>query len=279
MIKCPNCNQENPDGSRFCSTCGNKLEVFLTCPSCGAQVQYGSAFCPKCGKNLKGEDDGVLSGGSVVAGDVTSNSNNVTTNTYNTTSNTFNNTTNKIINFNNQTFTEVSVKCHACGKSLLQETGDAYKCAKCGENFCPDHFSLELKLCNNCRDEANRMLHSGMYDEARSYYVKAIANGTTDSDAYYYASICLLRGKRPFVQQRSTIDAIVGYMNKALMLEKKAVYYYFIAYIKYDYFEKKYLKVNPNYRVTFQTAVQNGLTQSDVSKMYSLLGVERPSCL
>lgn len=272
MIKCPNCNQENPDGSRFCSTCGNKLEVFLTCPSCGGQVAYGSAFCPLCGKNLKGQDDGVLSGGSVVAGDVTTNSNNVTTNNYNTTNNTVN-------NIYSQTIVDASIKCHACGKSLQKEAGDTYKCSKCGESFCSDHFSLELKLCSNCRDEANRLLHSRMFDEARAYYAKAIANGTTDPDAYYYAAICLLKGNRPFIQQRATIDAIVNYMNKAITLKNKAIYYYFLAYIKYDYFKKKYLNISPDYSANYKTAVLKGLTTSEVLKMYSLIGVERPSCL
>ena len=271
MIKCPNCNQENPDDSKFCSTCGKKLEVLLTCPSCGGQAAYGSAFCPHCGKNLKGLDGGMLSGNVAISGDVS-----VDTSTKIDSSTNYNNST---VNIYNQTITKSSIKCHSCGKTLLNDRGDAYKCSMCNESFCSEHFNIEMKLCSNCADEANRMLYSHMYDEARTVYEKAIANGTTDPDIYYYAAICLLKGKKAFLQQRATIDTIVKYINSALALEKKAIYLYFLAYIKYDYFERKYLNVSPDYRETFLMAVINGLTDSDINKMYSLMGVTRPSCL
>ena len=270
MIKCPSCNQENPDGSKFCSTCGKKLELFLTCPSCGGQAAYGAVFCPHCGKKLNGGGGDLLSE-SVIAGDVS-----VDTSTKIDTSTNYNNS---IVNIYNQSITETAIKCHACGKTLLNGSGAAYKCAMCGETFCSDHLNLERKLCNDCSDEAKRLLNSHMYDEARAFYESAIASGATDPDVYYYAAICLLKGKKAFVQQRTTIDTVVDYVNSALAVEAKAIYYYFLSYIKYDYFERKYLNANPDYRTTYRLAVLKGLSESEVGKMYSLMGVERPSCL
>jgi adenylate cyclase len=44
---CPNCGSENPEGFRFCGTCGHSLAV--TCSNCGAEVPEGFRFCGVCG--------------------------------------------------------------------------------------------------------------------------------------------------------------------------------------------------------------------------------------
>jgi len=45
---CPSCRAENPDGSRFCATCGVRFDA-VHCPSCGAAVVPGGRFCSSCG--------------------------------------------------------------------------------------------------------------------------------------------------------------------------------------------------------------------------------------
>lgn len=52
-MKCPKCNKEIPNNSKFCMICGSKI---LVCSSC----QYGplpsvAKYCPKCGKKLNQE--------------------------------------------------------------------------------------------------------------------------------------------------------------------------------------------------------------------------------
>jgi class 3 adenylate cyclase/predicted ATPase len=49
-MKCPKCQFENPDSAKFCSECGNKLEIH--CPECGKVNPLGSKFCNECGHNL-----------------------------------------------------------------------------------------------------------------------------------------------------------------------------------------------------------------------------------
>ena len=49
-MKCPNCNKEIPNNSKFCMKCGAKVNK---CSSC----QYGplpsvAKYCPKCGKKI-----------------------------------------------------------------------------------------------------------------------------------------------------------------------------------------------------------------------------------
>lgn len=53
-MKCPFCNQEHPDKTKFCPETGNKLEMTsLTCSSCGFYgIPIGSKFCPNCGNPI-----------------------------------------------------------------------------------------------------------------------------------------------------------------------------------------------------------------------------------
>ena len=42
-MKCPKCNHEVPEGSKFCNECGSRLQ--LTCPECNTINPPGSKFC------------------------------------------------------------------------------------------------------------------------------------------------------------------------------------------------------------------------------------------
>ena len=48
---CPHCQQDNPEGARFCSACGAKLEA--VCPKCGQGNPPGSRFCNECGLDVE----------------------------------------------------------------------------------------------------------------------------------------------------------------------------------------------------------------------------------
>ena len=49
-MKCPKCQSENPDDSKFCLECGEKME--LGCPNCGKSLPIRAKFCNECGHNL-----------------------------------------------------------------------------------------------------------------------------------------------------------------------------------------------------------------------------------
>lgn len=49
-MKCPQCQYENPERSKFCGGCGQKFD--LTCPECGANNPAENKFCNKCGHTL-----------------------------------------------------------------------------------------------------------------------------------------------------------------------------------------------------------------------------------
>ena len=51
-MSCPTCQQENPQGARYCRECGGSLRSELSCPRCGHPNLSGSNFCNDCGQSL-----------------------------------------------------------------------------------------------------------------------------------------------------------------------------------------------------------------------------------
>ena len=71
-----------------------------------------------------------------------------------------------------------------------------------------------------------------LYDKAQAAFAKAIEDNFDNSETYFYAAISLLRGKKAFLAKRTDIDKIEEYIQAALMIEPKGIYYYLFAYIK-----------------------------------------------
>ncbi|MBE5861923.1 MAG: hypothetical protein IKQ25_09150 [Lachnospiraceae bacterium] len=118
-----------------------------------------------------------------------------------------------------------------------------------------------------------------LYDKAISAFERAMEDNFDNSETFFYAAIALLRGKKAFLALRSSIDKAEEYINAALMIEPKGIYYYFLAYIKYDFFERKFLNTSPNYKEALHMANDAGLSEYDIQMLYGMLNVERPSIL
>ena len=54
-MKCPKCQAENADSDRFCTSCGQPLEIDLVCPQCHHVNKSTARFCGKCGQPLVSE--------------------------------------------------------------------------------------------------------------------------------------------------------------------------------------------------------------------------------
>jgi tetratricopeptide (TPR) repeat protein len=125
-----------------------------------------------------------------------------------------------------------------------------------------------------------------LYDNAIKAFEKAVEENFDKPETFYYAAVSLLKGKKAFLCPRSDIDKAIQYLNSALMIEEspldrvpRGMYHYFLAYIKYDYFERKYLNIKPNWQETLQTAIQNGVSAADIGQLAEVLQVEIPACL
>jgi len=55
MILCPKCNAQNPQGTKFCGSCGAPMSADTApCPKCSKPVPKSSKFCPECGAQTGG---------------------------------------------------------------------------------------------------------------------------------------------------------------------------------------------------------------------------------
>lgn len=118
-----------------------------------------------------------------------------------------------------------------------------------------------------------------LYDEALSAFEKAIAANFDDPETYFYAAVCILKGRKPFLLQRVEIDKCIQYINAANMIEPRGIFYYFLAYIKYDFFERRYLNTVPNYKSCLAEAHRYGVSEFDTNMLFDTLGTKKPSVL
>jgi len=118
-----------------------------------------------------------------------------------------------------------------------------------------------------------------LYDKALLAFDKAMEDNFDNPETFFYAAICVLGGKKAFLMQRPEIDKIEEYINAALAIEPRGIFHYFLAYIKYDYFERKYFNTSPNYQQALTNANGAGVSPYDIEQLYGILGVSRPDVL
>jgi tetratricopeptide (TPR) repeat protein len=136
----------------------------------------------------------------------------------------------------------------------------------------PDDKSLNTSL-------AFCYLRLKQYDKALTAFDKVIEDNFDNPESFFYAAVCILGGKKAFLMQRPEIDKIEEYINAALMIEPRGVFYYFQAYIKYDYFERKHFKTSPTYQETLANAHGAGISPTDIDNLFNDLGVPRPEIM
>ena len=196
------------------------------------------------------------------------------------------------------TYQVIELKCPGCGARISVEQKE---CEWCGAPITISTFNnvysmsapevnkyaetyREALTDNPANKEINNSLAMcylklKLYDKALLAFEQAIENNFQNSETYFYAAVCLFKGEKAFVQQRNTIDKAMEYINVAIGLDPRGIYYYFLTYIKYDYFERKYLNISPNYKEDLQTANALGVSEFDISMLYDLLSVARPSLI
>lgn len=115
-----------------------------------------------------------------------------------------------------------------------------------------------------------------LYDKALESFERAIQNNFDNSETYFYAGVCMLKGKKAYLAPKVNIDKALEYINAALMIENRGVYSYFLAYIKYDFYERKFLRIAPDYIEELTTANLNNVTHEDIRQLFEILNVEIP---
>lgn len=136
----------------------------------------------------------------------------------------------------------------------------------------PDESAINISI-------AMCYLRLKMYDRALECFQKAMQENFDNSETYFFAAVSLLKGNKAFLTPKSVIDHAQKYINAALSIENRGIYNYFLAYIKYDFYERKFLNVSPSYKEELNIAVLNNVPQEDIKQLFEILNVDIPDAL
>ena len=167
-------------------------------------------------------------------------------------------------------------ECPACDKPIIirQASQTATMPMPLVNKYLGAYRSLESQYPDN-KDVNTAIgicfLKMKMYDKALAAFEKAMPDNFDNAEPFYLAAVSLLQGKKAFLTPRPSIDKIEEYLNAAAMIEMRPVFYYFMAYVKKDYFERKYLNTNPSWQELLQQAEEYGLQSCDVEEFHALI--------
>ncbi len=179
---------------------------------------------------------------------------------------------------------ETNPTCESCGRPLLitnydtvhnmsqadvSKYANAYR-APLAEH--PDNGALNLSA-------AFCFLRLRLYDQAEKAFERAMTDDMNNAELYFYAAVTQLKGKRPFLAGRAAILRAEEYVDAALRIQAKGIYYYFLSYVKYDFYFNKRLRTTPTYQEALQASLRAGLTTREVTQLYETLGTAKPACL
>lgn len=117
-------------------------------------------------------------------------------------------------------------------------------------------------------------LKLGLFGEAIDAFDSALRDGIEDSEVLFYAAVAQLGGKRPFVSPLASIRSAEAKLGAALRIEARGAYYLVLAYLSYDYYERKFLNHEPSYLELLDRAEAAGLSSDDHELVLAVLGVE-----
>ncbi|MCI8468340.1 MAG: hypothetical protein HFJ75_02370 [Eggerthellaceae bacterium] len=176
-----------------------------------------------------------------------------------------------------------TTKCAYCGRSVVITSlpaaksiaaADLAKLARAYEadlGAHPDNAEMSKSL-------GLAFLTQGIYDKAREKLDAAIDLGFDDSEVYYYAAAATLGGKKPNALSRQMVEKAKRYLDAAIGLEPRGVYWYFMAYLNYDYYARKHLRVTPDYRACLASAATcGGVSPADRQLLFDMLGQQEPA--
>jgi len=186
-------------------------------------------------------------------------------------------------------------ECPGCGRSL---TPDMKVCPACDNAVIitsfTSVFSMPMPVVNKyanayrkalAEEPEDQSLNNAiamcylklkLYDKALPAFEKAMEDNFDNSESFFYAAVCLLKGKKAFLAMRPEINKIEEYLNAACMIEPRGYYYLFWAYIKKDYYERKAIRSTPTSGEMLDQAEANGCSEADARQLFEILGVECP---
>lgn len=185
----------------------------------------------------------------------------------------------------------IALKCPNCGASITTKTKE---CDYCQSEILVRSFKsiasfptpqVNKYMASYKQTLAEHPEHNGVntsigicflrlkkYDQALEYFEKAQVENFEDAEPFFYAAVARLKGRKPFLCTRPDIDAMMTDIQAAIDIAPAPEQYYFMSYIKRDYFKRKFLKTDPTWEEVMQEAVDNGLSPADVEEFHAMIG-------
>jgi tetratricopeptide (TPR) repeat protein len=184
--------------------------------------------------------------------------------------------------------------CHCCGASVAV---DDRECSYCENPVRITTFesvwTLPSPVVNKYLSSYNKEATNGasaeattaiafcylklkMYEKALLAFEDSMAENFDNSEVFFYAAVCRLKGKKAFLAPRADIDKAIEYTEAARMIEPRAIYDYLLAYIKTDFFQRKGFRINPDAQEELSSAQSKGLAAGDVEHLHSVLALQKP---
>ncbi len=195
---------------------------------------------------------------------------------------------------------EIVIKCTKCGYEAVYDiNGPSVKCKYCRNPIIPKNYAEAVevppvergkqiaqlnRLAGENPNEADIVFALGLfylanmgYSFAAIQFRKAIALDPMRAEYYYYLAISLLDGKKPFSHPTATIREILENITLAEGIAPCGIYYYFHAFVTYDFFERKYLRNIPTSAQLKQQATAFGVTSNEITTLFNMLKIPRPT--
>lgn len=194
----------------------------------------------------------------------------------------------------------VDLRCSGCGNALA--TSEHF-CKFCGNAVVVSSFnsvyaataqdamkwarSLDKDLAEDTNNEAWGQivvtqafcyLKLRRYDEALAKFKAAIEENFDNPEPYFYAAVCLLRGRKAFLTPLADIKLAMGYIDSAQLIEGRGAFNYFLAYIKLDFHSRRCLRASPDWQdeLAIAHSAAPSVSLTDAEMLFTTLGVERP---
>lgn len=184
-----------------------------------------------------------------------------------------------------------NLRCPGCGHAVSRETKQCEYCGRVieitsfsqAETLTAEDLKKHIALYSSMTGEkANSALFFSQgvcflklkfYDKAIESFEKAISADFSNAEAYFYSAVATLKGKKFFVLSRAEIERTESFLDNAVTFKDCGIYRYFQAYVRYDYYFRKYFNVFPDYREFLYKAKALGVSEKDIDNLYKLLGV------
>lgn len=131
---------------------------------------------------------------------------------------------------------------------------------------------FEKYLIGNCELDTkketlgvgNDYLKLRQYKNAQKAFEAELIKMPGNANLYLLKSIAMLEGKTPFETYINVVKQIICDMESAILIEDKAIFHYFLSYIKYDFYNRKYLKITPSYLDEYRISIEKGIAKEDI---------------